>query len=108
MVDLYKDAQSDEEFLRMFQRDKELAPTEASMVYKGGSFNRNLPSSKVATEYVCGNPDCDKKEFKVKGREETEWLGTTLHMCSRCQKENYCSRACQKADWQHHKRVCNK
>jgi hypothetical protein len=108
MVDDLSNAQSDDEALRMFQRDKELAPTEASMLYKGGSFHRNLPSSKVVAEYVCGNPNCGKKALKVKGREETEWSGTTLDKCSRCLKENYCSKACQKADWQRHKKVCNK
>jgi hypothetical protein len=108
MVDDLSNAQSDDEALRMFQRDKELAPTEAALLYKGGSFHRNLPSSKVVTEYVCGNPNCDKKAVKLKGREETEWSGTTLDKCSRCLKENYCSRACQKADWKRHKKVCNK
>jgi hypothetical protein len=33
-------------------------------------------------------------------------MDKTLLTCSRCQRAQYCSKACQKSDWKHHKRYC--
>ena len=53
----------------------------------GGEFDR------LATKYVCSY--CSKH------------VGTLLR-CSRCRKENYCSRECQKKHWKSgHREVCN-
>ena len=34
--------------------------------------------------------------------------GAKMNACSVCKKVGYCSRDCQKQDWQFHKRVCKK
>ncbi|KAK5744269.1 hypothetical protein LTS12_023541 [Elasticomyces elasticus] len=39
------------------------------------------------------------------GKEEEEG-GEKLHVCAKCKKEKYCSRACQRRMWKVHKRRC--
>jgi len=33
--------------------------------------------------------------------------GTKFKVCGRCRKEPYCSRECQKEDWNFHKQLCS-
>jgi len=101
-------AKSAQEALRMYQRDKSVDPEEAQLLYNGKSFPKTLPSSVVTTVYECGNPACDEVGFKHKSREKTDRNHLHLRKCSRCQQEQYCSRACQLADWQRHKKDCKK
>jgi hypothetical protein len=38
---------------------------------------------------------------------EDDMDNVNLKQCSRCKTVKYCSRACQKANWKEHRRVCN-
>ncbi|KDR78152.1 hypothetical protein GALMADRAFT_278463 [Galerina marginata CBS 339.88] len=46
----------------------------------------------------CEGPACGKLEFRDVEK---------LQQCTTCKLSSYCGRACQKADWESHKTVCN-
>eukprot|EP00984_Skeletonema_dohrnii_P018956 scaffold8991_cov155-Skeletonema_dohrnii-CCMP3373.AAC.1 len=47
---------------------------------------------------ICSNFDCKLPKRRVER--------SKLHCCSKCRQRDYCSRACQKADWSSHKKRC--
>ena len=49
---------------------------------------------------ICSNFDCKLPKRRVER--------SKLHCCSKCRQRDYCSRACQKADWSNHKKKCGK
>ena len=49
---------------------------------------------------LCRNPMCSLPD-RIVGR-------SSMLYCTRCRSVNYCSSACQKADWSEHKGECNK
>jgi hypothetical protein len=51
---------------------------------------------------ICSNVNCKLPKRRV------ERSKGKLHCCSKCRQRDYCSRACQKADWSNHKRTCGK
>lgn len=109
MEEMLKNAQSNEERVRMFTDSPEGAPGPAAIMYNGRSFSQNLPSSIRQTTYTCGNANCTKTGKKVKSHARgIQYQGVPLKKCSRCEKEWYCSSACQRMDWKRHKKVCNK
>jgi len=97
-----------EEAWHMFKKKATSIPGETAATYEGGSFRTKLPSSTVQTTYMCGNPQCEELEHKVKtpAQGKKEWHGTQLSACARCRKIRYCSKKCQLADWKRHKTTC--
>ena len=49
---------------------------------------------------ICANIHCKLPRRRVER--------SKLHCCSKCRQRDYCSRACQKADWSCHKKLCGK
>ena len=46
----------------------------------------------------CSNPDCSLPGRKVERNQ--------ILLCAQCNQLGYCSRACQKAHWKEHKKIC--
>jgi hypothetical protein len=47
---------------------------------------------------ICSNPDCSLPEKKAERNK--------ILYCAQCDQVGYCSRACQKAHWKEHKKIC--
>ena len=103
-------ARTDERKLQLYQRVKDKPNAEAARMYKGGSFQQNLPSSHVAKEKPCCNPKCNTVEIKAKSCATGHVLKSEMRLskCVKCERATYCSRECQKSDWNRHKKSCNK
>ena len=56
-----------------------------------------LNSDETHVVCMCANDSCCKVEPEN---------GPKFKVCSRCKMRYYCSRECQKADWQDHKKMC--
>jgi hypothetical protein len=99
---------TNEERLRLLARNKDDELSEAALTFEGGSFQKNLPSSSRVKSRYCANPVCYCVECKAKNIATGEYLNLPgkLLKCSRCEKEFYCSKECQKSDWKRHKKVC--
>lgn len=55
----------------------------------------------------CANCHIDDRSLRLQRQGLGEGEGG-LRLCQRCRKAQYCSRACQKAHWKQHKKVCGK
>jgi hypothetical protein len=58
--------------------------------------------SSLVHAHACNNPSCSN----MSGPSEAKLVAGSSSKCSSCRMARYCSRACQKEHWKHHKPVC--
>lgn len=53
-------------------------------------------------------PNTPPPDWKVISRKCSVCAAATKSLCEQCRQVRYCSRACQKQDWSHHKPICQR